>query len=228
MKCRRIRRATYSKKSAEYPGGIAQLGTRRTTMVETAPNKPAISSYAEWTQSPGLFRVVKKEPDSQEGTNWRGGRRSCGRVLKGENGSGWSGRRQFTSSGHQGDSVSRFGSPQEMPSFSRRIRYYAQILSGTRSYFHSGCRCPGVTYACRARVHFFCVTLRSATMRHDKFCILATLFILKPLAYCRIWSSQNMLSNGSNRIMLSGLVMTYCAICGATRRIKNEFVWVRR
>ena len=127
--------------------GIAQLGMRRTTMLEIAPSKPAtMSSYAEWTQSPEAPRVVKKEPDSQEGTKGRGGRRSGGRVLKGEKDGGWSGRRPrpVTSRGHQGDSISRFGSPQEISSFPRRIRYYAQILSDTRSYFHSGFRSPGV------------------------------------------------------------------------------------
>ena len=73
--------------------GIAQLETRRTIMLETAPNKTGIRSYAGWTQLPELFRVVKKEPDSQEGTKARGRCRSGGRVVEGENGGGWSGKR---------------------------------------------------------------------------------------------------------------------------------------
>ena len=125
--------------------GTEQLKTRRTTMSEIAPSKRATkSAYAEWTQSPAEHREVKKEPASQEGTKGRGGRRAGGRVLNGEKGVGWSGRHPVTSRGHQGDSFSRFGSPQAISSFPRRIRYYAQTLSDTRSYFHSAFRHPSI------------------------------------------------------------------------------------
>ena len=121
--------------------GIAQLAMRRTTMLEMAPSRPVTRSrYDEWTQSTEWLRVVEKEPDSQEGTKGRGGRLSCERDLKGEKGAGWSERRPVTSRDHQVDSLSRFGGPQEICSFPRRIRYYAQILSDTRSYFCSGFR----------------------------------------------------------------------------------------
>ena len=85
--------------------GTEQLGMRRTTMSEIAPREWATRSrYAEWTQSPE-GTVVKKEPDNQEGTKGRRGHRSGGRVLNGEKGVGWSGRRPATSRGQQGYSV---------------------------------------------------------------------------------------------------------------------------
>ena len=115
--------------------GTEQLGMRQTTVSEMAPRERTTSRYAEWTQSPEDYRVVKTEPDSQEGTKGRRGRRSGGRVLNGEKGVGWSRRRLATSRGHQGDSVSRFGSTQEISLFPGRVRYYAQILSDTRSDF---------------------------------------------------------------------------------------------
>ena len=74
--------------------GIAQLGMRQITMLEIAPSKPATrSKYDEWTQSPEVLQVVKKEPVGQEGTIGQGRRRSGGRVLKREKGGGWSEKR---------------------------------------------------------------------------------------------------------------------------------------
>ena len=63
------------------------MGMRRTTMLEIG-----VVTLSRYTQSPEVVRVVKKEPGGQECTIGRG-RRSGGRVLKGEKVGGWSGRR---------------------------------------------------------------------------------------------------------------------------------------
>ena len=80
---------------------------RRTIMSEIMPSKQTTSiRSAERTQSGEGHRVIKTDPDNQEGTKGREGRGSSGRILNGEKGVGWSGRRPVASRGHQGDSVS--------------------------------------------------------------------------------------------------------------------------
>ena len=161
---------------------IAQLGMHRTTMLDIALSKLATRSiYADWMQSLEGLKVVKKEPDSQEGTKGRGGRRSGGRVLKGEKGGGWSGSGPVIFRGHQGDSASRFGSPQQFPNFPRRILYNAQILSDARSYFHKIFVVRALLRPAAYECTFPALRYVHATMRLGIFVIFAALFILKLL-----------------------------------------------
>ena len=80
-------------------------------------------------------------------------------------------------------------------------------------------------------MHFSCVALSSATMRHDIICIFAALLISKLLA-CLL--PDMVLESLRHKICYQtshsqDWVVTYCDPGGAKQRMKkNAFVWVRR
>ena len=139
--------------------------------------------------------IARRAPSSQEGARQSGARqrrgglssRYGGRVLKSEKGGGWSGRRSVT----REIPFHSFGAHRK----SRALRAEFDIMHKSsairarlalRAYAHwlslSGHRL-GLPHTSA----FFCVSLRSATMRHDICCIFAALFILKLLGYCLMW-----------------------------------------
>ena len=136
-----------------------------------------------------------------------------------QKGVGWSGRRPDASRDHQGDSVSPFGSPHEISSFSHRIRYYAQILSDMRSYFHrfllSGHRL-GLPHTSAFLMR--CVVFCGDASRY--ILSFRGAFYLKLLSYFLMWSwlRHKICSQTS---YYQDWVVTYCDQTGATRNMKK-------